>query len=417
MKVRITDLIWVIFVILSILMGGSIGRSYMWVIAGGIVIFLLVTKGKNGVPSNSLLSKYTYFIIYCIIVTAICYVASGFKSNEYIKSQLIELLILAFAASYLAAYYSKIDSIIKYVKNFSWILLVAGILEEITKFNITVFFRNERYVSQYLINEGRIISVFSHPIGYAIVLTFFFLLALYFPYKKRNKQITYVCLILINLLCTKTRMAMIAAAISALIFWVKSGKLKSLFKGKMRYNRNSVIYGIALSLVGIICVVIFHNTLAVFWNTIIYRILQMFTGSEQGIRLGVIANYFSGLSKNSVLEILFGRGTGYSSYYMLDNPIYYWNSMGEKMAWDETTDNMYISILMNYGIVGCILFLSVFVTAINRIIHEKNEYILFGCSGIVALWIDLFFFEGLYWPTVIVVLGVYMAFITKSKKL
>ena len=118
--------------------------------------------------------------------------------------------------------------------------MVAGILEEITKFNITVFFRNERYVSQYLINEGRIISVFSHPIGYAIVLTFFFLLALYFPYKKRNKQITYVCLILINLLCTKTRMAMIAAAISALIFWVKSGKLKSLFKGKMRYNRNSV---------------------------------------------------------------------------------------------------------------------------------------------------------------------------------
>lgn len=58
-------------------------------------------------------------------------------------------------------------------KKASWILMLAGVIEEITRFNITKFFGNQDYVNQYLVSEGRVISIFSHPIGYAIVLTFF----------------------------------------------------------------------------------------------------------------------------------------------------------------------------------------------------------------------------------------------------
>ena len=156
--------------------------------------------------------------------------------------------------------------------------------------------------------------------------------------------------------------------------------------------------------------------MAVFIDSIVYRIVQMFTGSEQGIRLGVIANYFTGLGENSVLEIIFGKGTGYASSYMMENPIYYWNEMGDKVAWAETTDNMYITILMNYGVVGFFLFLRVLISAIKRIILETDKNVLFGCSGLIAIFFDLFFFEGLYWPVVMNVIGLYMAFITKGTR-
>ena len=60
---------------------------------------------------------------------------------------------------------------------------------------------------------------------------------------------------------------------------------------------------------------IFHDKIIIFIDSIVYRILQMFTGSEQGIRLGVIANYFTSLSGNSVFEIIFGKGTGSASFF------------------------------------------------------------------------------------------------------
>lgn len=39
MSINITDFTWITFVILSILMGGSIGRSYMWLVSGGTTVF------------------------------------------------------------------------------------------------------------------------------------------------------------------------------------------------------------------------------------------------------------------------------------------------------------------------------------------------------------------------------------------
>lgn len=416
MSINITNFAWVAFIVLSILMGGSIGRSYMWLVASGIIAFLLFYKRGKVLHLNKLVREYNSFIVYCLLNTFFYLGITGFKSNIYIKSQLIEMLLLAFAASYLTSYYANSSFVINWVKKIGWILMLAGVAEEVTKFNITQYIGNQDYVAQYLVKEGRIISVFSHPIGYAIILTFFFLIALYFPYKSKNKQNTYILLVLINLLCTKTRMAMIAVVIITLIYLAKHNMLKNLFSGKVNYTKNSLIYLAIIFLLAFACIVIFHNKISIFAESIVYRIVQMFTGSEQGIRLGVIANYFTGLRENSVSMIIFGKGTGYASFYMIENPIYYWNEFGDKVAWGETTDNMYITILMNYGVVGLFLFLRVLISAIKRIIHETDNMVLFGCSGLIAVFFDLFFFEGLYWPVIMNVIGIYMAFITKGIK-
>lgn len=412
MSISVTDFAWIAFVILSILMGGSIGRSYMWLVAGCIIAWLLVYKKGKGLHLNKLVKQYNCFVVYSIINSFFCLVATGFKSNVYIKTQLIDMLVLAFGASYLTSYYANSGHIIKWVKKASWILMLAGVIEEITRFNITKFFGNQDYVNQYLVSEGRVISIFSHPIGYAIVLTFFFELALYFPYKSKNKQSTYILLILINLLCTKTRMAMIAIVISTIIYLIKNGTFRALLSGKINYTKNSLIYLAIILLVASVCMGIFHDKIIIFIDSIVYRILQMFTGSEQGIRLGVIANYFTSLSGNSVFEIIFGKGTGYASFFMIENPIYFWNTMGDKVAWSQTTDNMYITILMNYGVFGFLLFLQMIIYAIKRVIYTTDKNVLFGCSGLIALFFELFFFEGLYWPIVMNIIGLYMVFVT-----
>ena len=74
--------------------------------------------------------------------------------------------------------------------------------------------------------------------------------------------------------------------------------------------------------------------------------------------------------------------------------------MGDKVAWSQTTDNMYITILMNYGVFGFLLFLQMIIYAIKRVIYTTDKNVLFGCSGLIALFFELFFFEGLYWPIV-----------------
>lgn len=413
MSINLSNLIWIIFVILSILMGISIGRSYMWLVAGSIILFLLIYNRGRGISKNKLVRRYCYFIVYCTLITILSLFNSGYKLNVYIKSQLVEMLILSFLASYMAVYYAKVSSMIEFIKKASWLLLVAGVIEEITRFNITKYLGNSKNVTSYLINEGRIISIFGHPIGYALVITLFFLLALYYPYESRNKQVTYMIFILINLLCTKSRMAMIAVMISAIIYFVKNGTLKRFCEGRFTYNKNVFIYFMIIVLVGVVAIYIFHNRILDFWGSIVYRIAQIFTMSEQGIRLGVLTNYLNNLKEISGFEILFGKGAGYSSLYMIENPIFFWNSAGDKVAWAETTDNMYISVLMDYGVVGCLLLLTVLMTAIKTLFSETETNVIFGCSGIIALFFDLFFFEGLYWPIIMNIMGIYMALITK----
>lgn len=109
-------------------------------------------------------------------------------------------------------------------------------------------------------------------------------------------------------------MAMIAIVISTIIYLIKNGTFRALLSGKINYTKNSLIYLAIILLVASVCMGIFHDKIIIFIDSIVYRILQMFTGSEQGIRLGVIANYFTSLSGNSVFEIIFGKGTGYASF-------------------------------------------------------------------------------------------------------
>ncbi len=414
MQIKVTSFVWALYSILTILMGGSIGRSYMWLVTSIIILFFWEYKKGMRFPRNQLVKGYVIFVTYCTIITFISVIVSGFARNEYIKTQLLELLILGFTASYLAAGNTNIEEIIRMVKGASWLLLIGGVVEEVTKVNWSSYMRNQEYVSQYLMKDGRIISVFSHPIGYAMFLVFCFLLALYFPYQSKNRQITYLFLLLVNLLCTKTRMAMLSIFLVLVLYELKNRNLKNVLRGKIHYSKNVIIYSAILLTVGIFIMITFKDQMNAFLDSIVNRIGQIFTRSEQGVRLGVIAGFFTDLRDKSILEILFGRGTGYASQYMMEYPIYYWNAAGEKIAWNETTDNMYISILMNYGLIGFLFFLNILIKVILMMWKRQSRLESMACCGIISLYFNLFFFEGLFWPVVMNIFGIYMAFLSRA---
>lgn len=63
MSINITNFAWVAFIVLSILMGGSIDRSYMWLVASGIIAFLLFYKRGKVLHLNKLVREYNSFIV------------------------------------------------------------------------------------------------------------------------------------------------------------------------------------------------------------------------------------------------------------------------------------------------------------------------------------------------------------------
>lgn len=72
----------------------------------------------------------------------------------------------------------------------------------------------------------------------------------------------------------------------------------------------------------------------------------------------------------------------------------FWNTTGDKVAWSQTTDNMYITILMNYGVFGFLLFLQMIIYAIKRVIYTTDKNVLFGCSGLIAIFLNYSFLKA-----------------------
>ena len=97
---------------------------------------------------------------------------------------------------------------------------------------------------------------------------------------------------------------------------------------------------------------------------------------------------------------LFGNGCGYSYEFMKNNPIVFWSPSGEVGKWIETTDNTYISMLLDYGIIGLALFLLILFIVFKSFLISQTKYKEMGTLILMLLFIEFFFMEGLYWPII-----------------
>lgn len=405
MKVKINNFYIIIYFVLMILMNQSIGLSYI-----NLVSLLFLSVLLKNIKINRCLPTSIYFIYisYAIIITVLNS-GSGDISWYRIHINLCGLLIMCFLTSMFLTKQANIDLFCARIRSFSWVLLIGGIFEYITKFNITRFMRNSDYVETYLDREGRILSIFYHPLGYAAFLLLLFILFLYYPYKDYKKHFTINILLITNLLFTKSRSALIILMFIWIIF-----KIKHLNKLSIRIPLKK-IYGIIGAIIGLLVLItIFRNTISVFAISIYKRFMSLGIENKEGIRTLIILNFINYLKNSPFQYILFGHGIGYSYNFMKLYPITY-RIDGKINLWSQTTDNTYISIILDYGLVGFLIFVFLIITIIKTFIFCKNKKVEMASLILISLFILLFIMEGLYWPTIMFTYAFSFGIMEKTK--
>lgn len=391
MKVKINNNFYIIiYFILMVLMNQSIGLSYINVIS---LSFLFISLKDINV-SKCLPTKIYYIYISYAMIISILNVGSGNISWYRMHINLFGLLIMCFLTSMILTEQTNINLFCIKIRAFSWILFLCGILEYLTKFNITRFMRNSNYVEIYLDGEGRILSVFYHPLGYAAFLILLFILLLYFPYTNYKKNVIINILLIINLLLTKSRSALIILVFIWILF-----KFKHLNRLSRKIPEKKFGVVIMAIIVLFILMTIFGNTISVFAFSILKRFISLSLENKEGIRALIISNFINYLRNSPIQYIMFGHGIGYSYKFMELHPISYWID-GKRYLWSQTTDNTYISIILDYGLIGFFIYVFIIIITIKVFITSKNEKAEMASLILISLFILLFIMEGLYWPTI-----------------
>lgn len=342
-------------------------------------------------------TRYIFFlaIIYMVSVTFINYKFGTPNSIGNIWSELINKYFMVFFSISIMLYKLNVDRLFLLLRKISWLLVVFGVFEELTRVNpfLTTFKSDYAY---NLIIEGRISSIFQHPIVYAFVLVFLLFVALYYPYKNNFKNYLLRALIFINILFTRTRGIVVAILFILLLRVLRN--LIDFFRntGSIKYSKKILFqnfFHFILILVGLIYLVFSSNA---FVSDYIERLLKLKSLSDQGVRIAALLNYGIYFKETSILRILFGSGEGFQLAFLKLYPIY---------NWDSTVDNMFLNFLLNYGIIGMFILFYVLFRSIKYYLSINNEKnLMVAHSFIIACSISFLTFDGLYWP---IILGLY----------
>lgn len=391
------------YFLLLVFMNQSIGLSYVCPVS---ILFILLLYKINKIRYSILTILYLSFLTYAIIISSISFFNNNVDFYRF-HINLCGLLVLIFSTALIIGHNVNLKKFFSLLNNFSLFIFIFGILEYITKFNITKFLRNNDYINTYLIGEGRICSLFSHPLGYASFIIFIFAFSFIFPFKSTKKHFIFIVLLFINLLFTKSRIFLFSFFLISVFFFIK----------QLNLNKFSVAYNYIKAAFLSIFALLFSYFL--FFNKIneaIFSVLSRFTSlpaeNSGGIRASVINNFYTFIKQNDVGDLFLGNGVGSSFKFMIDNPIYYW--IGDEChLWTETTDNSYISFFLDYGVIGTIIILFMILYSIKQIFFTSKRILYFCYVYLLCIYISLWIMESLYWPTISFSFGITLGIIDK----
>lgn len=246
------------------------------------------------------------------------------------------------------------------------------IYEYITKNNLLLpYFYVDNLSNIY---PYRCASFFVHPVTCASFLIYGFWLVYFFVNNSKYKYI-FITMIIFSLYATGSRSSWIALAITIIIYFIRNIKPSISYKTILK------------SFIGVIIGIVFLNTNtgSNMINSIIQRFsnVQSFSYSQRLGSIEYIINRF--FEKSSLFQLLFGHGQKGAYDAMLETTI--------AIPGFFTTDNTYLTILYDYGLV---VFISViiFLFIILRTIFKTKDKVEL-CLSIILLSqaISSFFFE------------------------
>lgn len=393
-KINIIPIIFILNIISSFLDNYSL--SYASIIFSLIVLFYKIINYK--LDKHKIHIKSVQLIICTIFYIILVTVINCFFKNEFYNVVKSVLLILPLTlGTLLVVYFGKdyfYDGLIK-ISNLMTIINIYGLIEFFYKENFLVEFmvsdRTRQIVNAFIHTSNyRTSTVFTNPIIYGNLLVIFWWINLYLLKNHKLKILNYI-LILVNLYATRSRSAWLTFFITIIIYLFvivfRNIKINNGINNKVIIKIMTILF-IFLALINIPQVQqVINSIMSRFYE------LNSIEGSVSATqRLGSINVVLDGVYNGSIRSFILGNGFGSSLDYMMGITVV--------LVGFNTTDNQYLSVLLDFGIVGLILISACILVPLFAEIRNDYNRSLCIIFIIISISICMYFYEIAYWPII-----------------
>ena len=344
---------------------GSLNRiQVVWIlfqcytVLATILNFLLKTRRRYGI---------TELLLICLISYIFPCFTSWFligKKQSFFLGKLFKNCVFFCSILGLFEYVTRI-------KPYSWI-----ITSELALNNQLVF-------SSAISRTYRLTLFFYHPTYYSMILAVAIICCLFIPYKNKIFNLVALLLMGINLALTQSRTGWFACIIGIVFYLLCNNTKKRItlkqLKGILKYG--------ALIIILVVIFIGFNNTI---WNSIFEvineRISELLQGNAYGARLANF-NIIQTLRKtNEEYIFVFGGGERFAITYLQAHTFI--------DSWNNAIDNQFLTILLNFGVIGLELYLAVFILALKYFWEMRyNKELAFPFVILIMLIFSSFLFE------------------------
>lgn len=375
----------------------------------GYILFLLeisigclcwLWSAKKNEPVSKILLLYFFLILYKIILTLM---VSGIRI-ENVQRILYKELGMLFLCYVLIRGCSGI-TIIKRIREFGLCNAFLGCYEFITHSNIFARYitvESRMYIQSLGTSKTRVQTVFMHPTICGVFMMISWLCVLFVPYRKPWIDYLAKVSIILCLLGTQSRSTWVAfIAINIFYIWEKY-KGKNIYLKKEHFFRACIVI-----MIGFIITISFNEYISSIGHIIINRWRNgMDTNNASNynrmtmIRMGIQEWMRLGIGRK-----IFGSGNDYAYKFLLSHPI---------RGWNGAVDNQYLTILLDFGLVGVFFILS-FICYILKKITVSDDKISQLCGlCLLSMLISGFFYEMFSWIFVTLLFCTFLCILEKN---
>lgn len=383
---------WLVTVWFGIRTHSNIEYLAFWLF---ILLIGIVLRKNLKIELSSTEIVWGIFVFYTLLTTIfnlLIGTSSGMNTNP-ISSNMINFVIPMIAIFILTQSSNK-TVFMKLFRDFIGCFTLLGVFEYITHnqfYKSIISFEgaknNFSVYGDINLADYRTTLIFYHPYFYSVLLVAFLICLLYLPYKNKLIQIMAWIFGLVNLFLTQTRSNWISLVLVLGLFYVKQYKKRN---HKIVYFLVTVVtIFIIIEVLSFIVPILFPQFSDLIVNVFNSRISIMFNGGvndASGARLTQLnlIKYLTTLPLQ-----LFGGGDNFALHLIQINPVSYWTI---------SVDNHYLVLLMDYGIVGLIIYGYFIVKCIKEFNHARSNDDALIYLILISIFISSIFFS-IYKPS------------------
>lgn len=346
--------------------------------------------GRN---NNKLINRfsicYYLFIVYRLCVGYLMYGNIVGEQKRFVYYEFGIAIIFALVVSV-----SNYDRILELIRNFGIIISFLALGEYMSKYNRFVKYLNPKCyfinTSQMGESSWRVRTIFFHPSIFAMFICVCWGIIIFYPYKDALINNLVKILFAISVLASNSRSGWVTfLIINCLILVEKWAK-------KNNYTTRGTIHVIgALFILGTIGGIIKADSVGNIVDRVLNRWSSSFSSNDISNynRITMLNMGLSEWKKTGIVTKLFGFGPDYAIRLLRANPI---------RGWNRAVDNTYITILLNYGAIGLLLFVIILFGALYVFFKSGNRRVKTAAIMCIALYSSYFFFDEFSWLTCII---------------